>query len=353
MVIGTSGKHSPVDRAPHGSDGARTSDAVAHDARQWAAEFVLETGLARGLEGLHFEVLSGGVSADVVAVSGPALDTVVKHALPELKVEALWRAAPSRITTEAEALTLVGALCPGVVPRVLARNDASYGIALERAPSDARNWRDQLMAGDIDLEVARELGSILARIHLKTSQTEPLRARFGDREMFEDLRIDPFYGEVARVHPHLAAPIETILVRMVSTQRCLVHGDYSPKNILVAEAGVWVLDWEVAHLGDPVFDLAFLITHLVGKSLRQPELAHSYRAAANAFLTEYRTQATAIEIDEHYLVQHVACLLLARIDGKSPLSYLDDRARREGRALAEALLDTATPTFASLWKAHS
>jgi vanillate/3-O-methylgallate O-demethylase len=132
----------------------------------------------------------------------------------------------------------------------------------------------------------------------------------------------------------------------------LVHGDLSPKNVLLGPSRTWIIDWEVAHFGDPVFDLGFLLTHLLCKSLYRPGSAAGYRAAASGFLQHYRaaTEILAAPWDEEYLVAQTACLLLARIDGKSPASYLDESARDRGRDIARSALILSYASLDELWR---
>lgn len=47
--------------------------------------------------------------------------------------------------------------------------------------------------------------------------------------------------------------------RPAETRRCLVHGDFRLGNVMVGEEGLRaVLDWELAHVGDPMEDLGWL-----------------------------------------------------------------------------------------------
>jgi 5-methylthioribose kinase len=208
-----------------------------------------------------------------------------------------------------------------------------------------------LLAGVVGNDIAQRLGQVLACWHLATAHRPDLNEDFGDTEIFRQLRVDPFYFWVAGQHREFAAKIESIVERMTSTRSCLVHGDFSPKNVLVGPSGLWVIDWEVAHLGDPVFDIALMITHLICKALhRQADFA-ALRAAADAFLGSYEQciSSSAPEIDQDYLTDQVACLVLARIDGKSPASYLNTAAREKGRMIARDVLTRGPVKWAELW----
>jgi tRNA A-37 threonylcarbamoyl transferase component Bud32 len=309
----------------------------------------------RGLLGavpVHVERLSGGVSGDVVAVAGPDVALVVKRALSRLRVDEEWLADPNRILTEAAALRVAGELLPGHVPPVLDVDPTRRTIVIGRAEPGAHEWKTDLLAGVVDVAVARRLGEMLAAWHAGTEGRTEIAAEFASTVAFEQLRIDPFHRWVARRHPDLAPAIDTVVERMGSRRTCLVHGDFSPKNVLLGPATTWVLDWEVAHYGDPSFDVAFLLAHLLCKTLHRPNRATEYRRAATEFQAAYRDGVahTGLPADEAHLTAQTACLLLARMDGKSPVPYLDGAARARGRALARALLADPAAHPDTLWR---
>jgi 5-methylthioribose kinase len=276
--------------------------------------------------------LGGGVSGDVFAVDAAGLRLVVKRPLARLRVEAEWLADDVRIVTEARALRLAGDVTPGVVPRVVDLDAEQRVLVMEAAPAGWRNWRDELLAGRVDTSVARRLGEALSRWHAATAAAPDVRDRFPSNDVFVQLRIDPFHRTVAGRHPDLAAAIEQVADGLLRSRTCLVHGDFSPKNVLVGADGAWVLDWEVAHVGDPVFDVAFLCAHLVLKSVHRPADAGRYRDAMLDFLAAYGP------VDDAALVANTGCLLLARVDGKSPAAYLSDAERASVSQLAARML---------------
>jgi hypothetical protein len=276
--------------------------------------------------------LPGGVSGEVRAVLAPGLDAVVKQAHEELLVEDDWFADEQRLVTEGWALRLAGDLTPDAVPKVIDLDPRTHTLVMQRAPRLWCNWRSELLAGRVDPEIGARLGELLGGWHRETASRPELLAAFQDDTSFVQLRIDPFHRTVIERHPELAEPIEAVIERLMTRRSCLVHGDFSPKNILVGEDGLWVLDWEVAHVGDPDFDLAYLICHLTLKAVHRPGDAPGYRATAQRFLAAYgRTP------DEH-LAANVACLLLARVDGKSPADYLTEPERDQVRELGKRML---------------
>jgi aminoglycoside phosphotransferase (APT) family kinase protein len=187
--------------------------------------------------------------------------------------------------------------------------------------AEGPSWKDQLMAGEVRLSIAHELGRRLALVH-RGPDAEAARALAGPG-YFPELRVEPYYETTAKRHPDLGIVADFV-------PQTLVHGDYSPKNILVHKDGLWVLDHEVAHWGDPAFDLAFMLNHLLIKAFIFADAR--YRDAARTFLDAY-APGSSLEARTMY---HVAVLMLARVDGKSPLAYLDDDQKRRIRALARA-----------------
>ena len=313
-----------------------------HDAGMLDEKGVARHLVARGLVGegtpLTMTVLSGGVSGDVVAVSGPGIELVVKRPLPRLRVEQEWLADSARVVTEARALEAAAALTPGAVPAVVDLDAESHILTLMRAPSAWRNWRDELLAGRVDEEVARQLGRLLGRWHRAEAP-----AGFESLLAFTQLRIDPFFRTIAERHRRLAPTIDAVAERLLTTRSSLVHGDFSPKNVLVGDDRMWVLDWEVAHLGDPSFDLAFMLTHLLLKSVHRPAAAPRYGRAAAAFIDGYgQTSADRV-------VSTLGCLILARVDGKSPAGYLTAPEQDTVRALGVGILSDPPPGPLEVW----
>lgn len=297
------------------------------------------------------EVMPGGVSNDVLAVSGRDVDVVVKQGLERLRVAAEWFAPPERVLTEAAALGVAARSRPGDVPRVLDVDDKALTMTIERAPRSMRVWKADLLGGRIDHDTARQAGRALAGWHSRTWLDPDVLSRF-DQKAFVELRIDPFHRTVAAAHRDLAGRIGVAVDALQQEPLCLVHGDFSPKNILCDGPRICVLDWEVAHAGNPVFDLAFLLTHLMLKGVRRPDLLSEYARTAAEFDSAYRTEFTgaAAPAPEDVALQ-VACLLLARVDGKSPVDYLTEPQRARVRSVARGVLsrsDDVDPV--ELWR---
>jgi len=306
--------------------------------------------VSRGLISAGAEVavtpLDGGVSCSVFAVESPAGSWVVKQALEQLRVAQVWLADPRRAGAEAEALRICSSLTPTATPTPVDADEDNHTLTMTRAPADWQNWKLQLLAGDVRPEVGALLGSVLATWHNGTTDRAGLHPRFLDLASFEELRISPFHRAIQDRHPEVHDQVEAVIERMLIERRCLVHGDFSPKNILVGGAQVWVLDFEVAHYGDPTFDLAFLLAHLCLKSAHLPELAAELWTCAAAFLDAYRNEVRPeLLLPAEHLLGQVACLLLARVDGKSPAGYLSPAGQQVVRALGLSMLSGIVPTL--------
>ncbi|MDI6908187.1 phosphotransferase [Nocardioides sp.] len=294
--------------------------------------------------------LGGGVSNVVLAIDGPS-PLVVKQSLPRLRVEASWSAPQDRILTEAEALTLCASMTPARAPRVLDVDPDRFVLCIERAPDDWTDWKTALMSGSVEAGVGLELGRTLGAWHAGTTSGEGITSRMSDPTAFEALRIDPYFRTLASVMPSIGPEVERVISRLSSRRRCLVHGDFSPKNVLVSPdaTSILVIDFEVAHLGDPEFDLAFLLSHLTLKAIHLAAEAERIDALSGAFLDAY---VGAVPDDLHpdcaWLLRHVGALLLARVHGKSPAEYLSDAERGHAESLGTALLRGQGDSLSSL-----
>jgi tRNA A-37 threonylcarbamoyl transferase component Bud32 len=315
-------------------------------------DYLRSRGIVTEASSAVVSILSGGVSSDIFDVAaGEVVRVVVKQALPRLKVAGRWEADPARIVTEAAALRLAGDVLIDAVPVVLDLDPLRHVMVIERAPTSFENWKSMLLEGRVDVAVGMRLGTMLAAWHSATFRRSDLVAPFGSLQAFIDLRIRPFYRGVAEHHPELKSVLDDLAIRLLTRHDCLVHGDFSPKNVLTDGDRVWVLDWEVAHLGDPVFDLGFLLAHLLAKSVHVPSAAAEYRSCATSFVDAYVAAAHdgLASIDPEYLRAHTSALLLARVDGTSPADYFTPEDHDRARAVAISALTTSVGTPDELW----
>lgn len=310
-----------------------------------AAGYLVERGLLRHPGQVRVKQLGGGISNLVFLIEWldlPERRWVLKQSLEKLRVKDDWRSERARILREADAIQQLGPLLGSLVfPTVIHTDHANFAFVMTAAPSGYVCWKEVLLTGQVDLGVARRAGSFLAKL-LALSQCEPaLQARFADRKVFVELRINPYYRAAAACSPEMRPAIEEIISESWETRWGLVHGDYSPKNILVHKGEIFLIDFEVIHWGDPAFDASFLLSHLFLKAVRLPRLASKYFAGAREFWEAVAMDMTdpMLSTFESHTVQHVGALMLARVCGKSPVEYIsDERSVKLVKAIAREIL---------------
>jgi tRNA A-37 threonylcarbamoyl transferase component Bud32 len=313
-----------------------------------AVDYLASQGLIQASEVRSVDLLGWGVSNTLVKVCTADDCMVVKQSLPQLKVSEEWFADRERIYRERAGIETLASMLPaGTVPQVLYEDKENFLFVMSCAPAEGANWKEQLLQGQVDLRVARKVGVTLGTVHRKTAGVEPVREEFLDDRPFVQLRIDPYHRAAARVHPDLAGAIVPEAQRMLDVKAALVHGDYSPKNIIVTGTSIFLLDFEVVHYGNPVFDLAFMINHLFLKSVYNSPMRQQYFQAVEAFWEGYTKEIasnaallqsckSSLERDT---VKQLGCLMLARIDGKSPAEYIvSPRTRELVRGIARSIL---------------
>jgi 5-methylthioribose kinase len=305
-----------------------------------ALQYMLqEMGLARAGEPVKPVPLTGGVSSNIFRVDLQRGPVCVKQALPKLKVEKEWFAPTTRVLAEIDYLTLAHTIVPAHIPRLLGA-DRRRGAFVMEFLAGMFNWKAELLAGHVDPAVGVQIAEVLARIHAATAHRPDLARRFANDANFFALRLDAYLVEAARQHGDLSTPLIGLVHTTQTTPLALVHGDVSPKNILLGLEGPLLLDAECAWYGDPAFDLAFLLNHMLLKaalSARDAEALHeTYARIASTYLAEVSWEPA--ELFERRCARLLAGLLLARIDGKSPVEYLDDAARRSVRSAARGLI---------------
>jgi tRNA A-37 threonylcarbamoyl transferase component Bud32 len=287
-------------------------------------------------EASHFEELGGGVSNTVIL----AASAVLKQALAKLRVEREWLSDRARIFREAAAMRWAqGRVRGGRVPKILLEDRENFVIAMEAAPPDARTWKELLFDGVLDPSTARAAGTMLGSLIAASWGDEEARRDFGDQIVFDQLRIDPYFRATAAAVPECAEYLERLMERTAGRRVSLVHGDWSPKNLLVGGGEVWAIDWEVVHFGDPSFDVAFLLNHLVLKSIAMPGRRDALTTLAGEFVEALRVELPpAAQWIEEAALEHLPALLLARVEGKSPTEYLDEAGRGWTRRLAIGMM---------------
>jgi 5-methylthioribose kinase len=309
------------------------------------AAFLRAHDLAEPGESLRIEALAGGVSSDIWAVTTATRTICVKRALARLRVAGTWEAPTSRNAAEYAWLELVSHLVPDAVPELFADDRTSGMFAMAYLePTAYPVWKSQLRDGIVQLETATQVGDRLGTIHAQTADDRSIAARFANDASFAALRLHPYLHATASAHPDLRDELATIADTTATTKRVLVHGDVSPKNLLIGPNGPVFLDAECAWFGDPAFDLSFVLNHLLLKSVWRPHYADAYVAAFRALTTAYEAHVHWEPLDafERRCAGLLPALTLARIDGLSPVEYLtDERDRENVRRTARALIRSA------------
>lgn len=303
--------------------------------------FLRDAGLAGADEMGRWTPLSGGVSSDIWRVDLARGPVCVKRALAQLKVEADWAAPVGRNAVEWAYMEVAAEVAPGGVPSPLAHDPDRGLFAMSwLEPKRFPLWKTQLMAGTVSLPLAAAVGSLVGRIHAATADDAGSAARFATDDSFDALRIEPYLRFTGQKHPDLAQVLEGIAQRTTSTRRVLVHGDVSPKNILDGPNGPVLLDAECGWFGDPAFDLAFCLTHLTIKAGVVLNARETLVDAFDALVSAYRREVAwePWEALEDRASALLAALALARVDGKSPVEYLDEEQRDVLRSNARATL---------------
>jgi aminoglycoside phosphotransferase (APT) family kinase protein len=315
-------------------------------------EFLWESGLATHGEHGEWVALTGGVSSDIWRVSASGKTICVKRALGKLKVSADWFASPERNAYEWAWLNFAARHLPLNVPAPLAHDPAAGVLAMSFLPSEHYPvWKSKLLSGNVDVAFAREVGRVIGRLHAISAKDRSLIGQLGDTRSFEAIRLDPYLLATGARHPPLEQGMRALVDRTKSIRIAAVHGDVSPKNILVGPAGPVLLDAEASWYGDPAFDLAFCLNHLLLKCIARPTsrsaYLQSFAALSLAYCEEIDWEPRA-EV-EHRAASLLPALLLARVDGKSPVEYLTDESERERvRRVAIDLIQTPSVDLADL-----
>ena len=284
--------------------------------------YLIEKQIISASDQAEVEVLTGGVSNVVLAITTKNQKMVLKQALAELMVAQKWEADQRRAIVEANAIALFHKLSPDQVPNLVFLDPERFILILDRVPVGSTVWKSDLLDGVINPDVAEVLGTTLAKWHNFGEKDKEARLQFMEDSLFEQLRIDPFYRFVAAKNEALKPVISKLINELEGDKTTIVHGDFSPKNIMVGmDDQVYILDFEVTHVGNPVFDLAFLLAHLMCKRFRTDEPLEEklLGATAERFINAYQ----AIRPIASSLSLHTALIALARVEGKSPVNYLD------------------------------
>lgn len=285
--------------------------------------------------------LTGGVSSLIVLVEDGDNKFCAKSALDKLKVEQDWQAPVHRNQAEVAWMRAAAKIAPDAVPAILGEDAEANIFAMQWLdPESHPVWKQQMMDGHVSVPLARKVGDVLGTLHAATAGDANIAAQFANDEDFDALRLAPYLQATATVHPDIADRLLALSDATAQTRLALIHGDVSPKNILVGSNGPVILDAECATYGDPAFDLAFCLNHLILKIVHLPAsaeaLADSYKALVQSYLSHVSWEPVA-EIEARTAAL-LPALALARVDGKSPAEYLSADAQDRVRQTALGLI---------------
>lgn len=274
-----------------------------------------------------FEPLTGGVSSNLWLIDNVKTRYVLKEARHQLKVADHWEADLSRNFAEQKYIRFVSQFAPHSVPEIILNQPDDPYFVMEFLKPPLQNWKQKLLKGHFDPYDIYRTVQLLSQIHNTARKHPEVPHLFDYPDNFYTLRIEPYLITTGHRNPALNSFFEAEAQRLHICRETLVHGDYSPKNILLDKNRIVLLDHEVAHYGDPAFDLAFLINHLILKKIyfgpttkNQPDLP---KIAWDTYfnLIEVPVRKTLERRTSHLLWM----LLLSRVDGKSPVEYLDQQ----------------------------
>lgn len=296
--------------------------------------------------------LEGGVSSDIWKIDAAGRTLCVKRALDRLRVEAEWHAPVERNRFEVRWNQIAGRIAPGSAPTVRYHDDERMFFVMDYLdPRHYELWKEKLRQGRAESRDAGNVGGTLARIHSATAGDENVYEQFPRTDIFHDIRLEPYLLATAARHPDLKSRIEALSRTTAETRLAMIHGDVSPKNILIGPDGPVFLDAECACIGDPAFDLAFCLNHMLLKCLWNPAAAEAYLACYQAMAEAYfhRVDWENPETLEARTAALLPALFLARVDGKSPVEYITDESDHDKvRRCARALLESTPPRLVDI-----
>lgn len=290
-------------------------------------QYLIEKGHCRKI--IRMRPLQGGVSSKVVRVTTDRRVLVIKQSRSQLAVEDEWFADISRINVEHRCLASYRQITPESVPMLYFSDNEQFLYAMESVPDNIPTWKSLLMAGHVSDKITDRVISTIAQVHRATSGKREIAGQFDNRQFFNELRVFPYLRTTSERHPGLRHFFDDCIEIASEPRFALVHGDYSPKNILCGKDRIFVLDFEVAHYGNPAFDLAFLFNHLLLKAIYRPEDTAKYFKCIDRMWDRYKSicKGHLPERLERMTATLLSGLFLARADGKSPVEYLDENGK--------------------------
>ncbi|MGB7303836.1 MAG: aminoglycoside phosphotransferase family protein [Burkholderiaceae bacterium] len=336
----------PTQQAP-----TDTNLAIPDTFRRQCESIVQELGLGDVTDIQAIKALTGGVSSDIAVVELKHRSICIKCSLDQLRVDAAWFAPVRRNLAEYRWIEFAAGVVPTAVPELLGRSSQSNGFAMAFVdPSQAWNYKNGLLSGQADQGEAAAIGDIIGQIHAASATPDFDSGRFNNAADFYALRLEPYLTYTADQHPQVAPQLKLLARHYDQARLALVHGDLSPKNVLIGANGPIVLDAECASFGDPAFDIAFFSNHLALKSFHIKGAHGKLLQAMQQFFQAYQPHVNwePIAKMEEKTCALLPALMLARVDGKSPVEYLDTNTRRKVRTVAVEMLSKPVRSIVQL-----
>ncbi len=313
--------------------------------------YLFAKGLISSDEDFEISTLTGGVSAQTIYIDKKD-PLVIKQALPQLKTRSEWFSDPARILIENAGLQWLYEHLPrGSVPQPISCDEENHLLIMEGIPPPSDNLKTLLLNGIINESYIESFGKLLGMIHQKGLKNSDVAKSFQNRDFFINLRIEPYYEYTGENLPQFRAFFADLIQSTLDQQITIVHGDYSPKNVLIKDERLVLLDHEVMHYGDPAFDVGFSLTHFLSKAnhLSNPAFIDLALRSWNSYRSIF---AYDEENFEERCVKHLLGCMLARVHGKSPLEYLSSDAQKWQYRVVTALIDTLPKTLTQLFNSY-
>ncbi|HTO71003.1 MAG TPA: phosphotransferase [Myxococcota bacterium] len=216
------------------------------------------------------------------AIGADGTRRIVKQARPALEKFPEYRVDTARIVFEARYMAVLRREVPGqarILPKVFFFDELDRALVLEDV-SPAERLDELLDAGRASADTLFALGEFLGAVHRATAAQAPLLVReFANDEMRKlhgehvfslpfapnDFPIEPrlrALADAALATPGVRTRIAALRGRYYESRESLVHGDVQAGNVLVQNDRPRLLDAEIAHVGDPAFDLGQALAHV-------------------------------------------------------------------------------------------
>ena len=300
----------------------------------------LDFGLLEPSEGFTQKKITTGVSSDIWYVETKKKKFCIKRALNKLTVKEDWFAPVDRNNFEAKYFKECKKIVPNSFPRILGHDSKKYILAMQWYDNNKYLvWKNKLLNDHVSNREAHMVARILIKIHNFFYGKKKFEKEFLNDKTFHAIRIEPYILFTSNSYPQFKKNFISVANSLVRNKKTLIHGDFSPKNILLGKSYPVILDAETACWGDPVFDLAFCLNHIVLKSIYKNNKIEYLELGKN-FIETYLKYLNYEKVDS-FLNRFFSILplfILARIDGKSPVEYFNEKHKQCARNFGAGLL---------------